>query len=230
MNFLAEYGISKRHILDAIYAFKQGEKVEPKNCSSTTYVLDETDQTLWDLKPIVVRASEISRASNPLLPRLVPSAFTTHDPRPAILELGFQVAVFDSRSSTRRLGLRGFDPSALQDSHVLFLPDGTESTNALASNAAGWEGAENPIQKTSLLKRYVRNSDFVIRILKEANGLCFCCKGNSFETPSGNRFLEVHHKHWLRDRGPDTLENMVALCPNCHRREHHGLVTERKYW
>jgi 5-methylcytosine-specific restriction enzyme A len=26
----------------------------------------------------------------------------------------------------------------------------------------------------------------------------------------------------LADDGPDIVENAVALCPNCHRRLHHG--------
>jgi 5-methylcytosine-specific restriction protein A len=34
--------------------------------------------------------------------------------------------------------------------------------------------------------------------------------------------LEVHHLHRLSDRGPDSPDNVIALCPNCHSRVHHG--------
>ena len=40
-----------------------------------------------------------------------------------------------------------------------------------------------------------------------------------FQTKSGP-YLECHHVHRLADGGPDHPENVVALCPNCHRRAH----------
>ncbi|WP_244103918.1 HNH endonuclease [Burkholderia ambifaria] len=30
-------------------------------------------------------------------------------------------------------------------------------------------------------------------------------------------YLDVHHKQRLADDGDDTIENAIALCPNCHR-------------
>ncbi|MBY8114030.1 HNH endonuclease [Vibrio fluvialis] len=39
---------------------------------------------------------------------------------------------------------------------------------------------------------------------------------------SGNPYLEVHHLIRLIDDGPDTPENCVAVCPNCHRELHYG--------
>lgn len=33
-------------------------------------------------------------------------------------------------------------------------------------------------------------------------------------------FLEVHHVKWLAKGGSDTVNNVVALCPNCHRKMH----------
>ncbi|MFM5358466.1 HNH endonuclease [Aeromonas veronii] len=38
----------------------------------------------------------------------------------------------------------------------------------------------------------------------------------------GTPYLEVHHKEKLADGGEDTLENTIALCPNCHRKFHFG--------
>ncbi|MFH1464630.1 MAG: HNH endonuclease signature motif containing protein [Pseudomonadota bacterium] len=33
----------------------------------------------------------------------------------------------------------------------------------------------------------------------------------------GHEVCEAHHMHWLSRGGPDTLENLVLLCPNHHR-------------
>ncbi|ESP88045.1 HNH endonuclease [Candidatus Halobonum tyrrellensis] len=32
----------------------------------------------------------------------------------------------------------------------------------------------------------------------------------------------MHHLHRRSDGGADDPDNVVALCPNCHRRVHHG--------
>ena len=36
----------------------------------------------------------------------------------------------------------------------------------------------------------------------------------------GTHYLEVHHIDQLAKGGADTVENAVALCPNCHRKMH----------
>ena len=32
--------------------------------------------------------------------------------------------------------------------------------------------------------------------------------------------METHHIEWLSKGGSDTIDNTVALCPNCHRKMH----------
>lgn len=69
-----------------------------------------------------------------------------------------------------------------------------------------------------------RNPAVVINVLRRANGLCEGC-GNAapFSRRSdGTPYLEVHHTITLANGGEDTVENAVALCPNCHRCKHHG--------
>jgi len=69
-----------------------------------------------------------------------------------------------------------------------------------------------------------RNANVIIVVLKRANGICERCKKNApFHRKSdGTPFLEVHHRTPLADGGEDTIENAVALCPNCHREAHYG--------
>lgn len=57
-----------------------------------------------------------------------------------------------------------------------------------------------------------------------AGASCEGCGGPApFVDQDGSPFLEVHHLTRLADDGPDTPENVAALCPNCHRRAHHGV-------
>ena len=54
-----------------------------------------------------------------------------------------------------------------------------------------------------------------------ANGICqLCSKPAPFTNMDGNPFLETHHIIWLSMGGPDAVNNIVALCPNCHRKMH----------
>lgn len=68
--------------------------------------------------------------------------------------------------------------------------------------------------------------DRIIRsyVLKRSKGNCEDCgHAAPFLTANGAPFLEVHHIRRLTDGGPDDPRFMIALCPNCHRRAHHGI-------
>lgn len=59
--------------------------------------------------------------------------------------------------------------------------------------------------------------------LRVADGVCGGCDEPApFETEDGDPYLEVHHITRRSDDGPDHPDNVIALCPNCHRRVHHG--------
>ncbi len=71
---------------------------------------------------------------------------------------------------------------------------------------------------------YNRNPDVVAEALCRADGTCEACGDPApFKRISdGTPFLEVHHIKGLAEGGEDTLENTLALCPNCHRKAHYG--------
>lgn len=81
-----------------------------------------------------------------------------------------------------------------------------------------------PPTVTVISKAFVRNPDVVAEVLARAEGICESCQAPApFERRSDHTpYLEVHHKIPLAVGGDDTVENAVALCPNCHRREHYG--------
>ncbi|MBP3810226.1 MAG: HNH endonuclease [Clostridiales bacterium] len=57
---------------------------------------------------------------------------------------------------------------------------------------------------------------------REANGICQLCGNEApFVTVDGKPYLESHHIVWLSGGGADTIENTVAVCPNCHRKLHY---------
>jgi 5-methylcytosine-specific restriction protein A len=67
----------------------------------------------------------------------------------------------------------------------------------------------------------IRSSDVSVFAKKRANGVCdLCRKPAPFNNPSGEPFLESHHIDWLSNDGKDGIDNVVALCPNCHRQMH----------
>jgi len=72
---------------------------------------------------------------------------------------------------------------------------------------------------------YKRNLDVIVTVLERANGICELCNQNApfLRSVDSTPYLEVHHKLPLSQGGEDTVENAVALCPNCHRRNHYGL-------
>lgn len=54
-----------------------------------------------------------------------------------------------------------------------------------------------------------------------ANGICQLCEQPApFKDKKGKPYLETHHIIWLSKGGDDTIENTVALGPNCHRKMH----------
>jgi 5-methylcytosine-specific restriction protein A len=83
---------------------------------------------------------------------------------------------------------------------------------------------KKPKTTLAIVCRFTRNPDVVAERLFLAEGHCEKCgkeapfKRKRDDTP----FLEVHHIVPLAEGGDDTVNNCIALCPNCHREEHFG--------
>lgn len=91
------------------------------------------------------------------------------------------------------------------------------------------QGASNPKSSEKTATVYERDPLVKAWVLDNARGVCECCGKNApFISANGEPFLEVHHVKRLADEGPDTVENAVALCPNCHREAHYCL--DREAW
>jgi predicted HNH restriction endonuclease len=69
-----------------------------------------------------------------------------------------------------------------------------------------------------------RNQYVIVEVLERAKGVCERCNKDApfLKDSDGSPYLEVHHIKPLAKEGEDTVENAIALCPNCHRKAHYG--------
>jgi hypothetical protein len=128
---------------------------------------------------------------------------------------------------------RAIRNAGFQIRKIEFAP--TSDRDELETRAAeilegGWitdqppEGNRDPERTTSNSPTYafIRDPEVVAWVRKQSNFHCELCgesapfKSEATKLP----YLEVHHVVPLADDGPDTHDNAVALCPNCHRRCH----------
>ena len=88
------------------------------------------------------------------------------------------------------------------------------------------ESNPEPKKKWQKVAVFIRNPYVVAEVLDRARGKCEaedCGKEAPFtRRTNGTPYLEVHHRKRLSDGGEDTVSNAIALCPNCHRKQHFG--------
>jgi len=186
--------LTRESINKAIRAYVKGERPFRFTEPRAWYVVDKSDR-IYPLKYIYAIATGKR-----------PSSFNTSSPIKELQELGFVLR----RIPKLPLDFETKVSASLSD------PQGRAARLAKAPRKPGQRLVQTVV--------YDRNPDVVAEVLVRAKGVCeMCGKAAPFlrrkdQTP----YLEVHHKDLLANDGDDTVENAVALCPNCHRREHHG--------
>lgn len=94
------------------------------------------------------------------------------------------------------------------------------TNDELKNKALESQSEKTSVRKTSS-QTYERNAFVTEYAKRRAKGVCQLCDNRApFNNKSGEAYLETHHIIWLSEGGPDTVENTVALCPNCHRKMH----------
>ena len=86
----------------------------------------------------------------------------------------------------------------------------------------GQFGAVEPMRTAYSGTFFVRDEQVRKRVIKRARGKCEFCGALGFMKPSGGYYVESHHIISLAKQGPDTLDNVIALCANHHREAHFG--------
>ncbi len=77
--------------------------------------------------------------------------------------------------------------------------------------------------KTRITNAIQTNRDEYIKKYTKvrAKGKCQLCGYDApFIDRKGNPYLESHHIVWISRGGEDSVDNTVALCPNCHKKMH----------
>ena len=75
--------------------------------------------------------------------------------------------------------------------------------------------------RETISQTYKRNPYIAEYAKRRANGVCQLCGISApFKNKLGEPYLETHHIEWLSKGGSDTIDNTVALCPNCHKKIH----------
>lgn len=70
-------------------------------------------------------------------------------------------------------------------------------------------------------KQFARNPYVAAYAKRRTKGICQLCSSPApFNNKANNPHLETHHIIWLSKGGEDSIQNTVALCPNCHRKMH----------
>lgn len=84
--------------------------------------------------------------------------------------------------------------------------------------------SKRPEEIKIVSKGYKRNSDVIAVVLERAKGICEVCGNEApfIRKSDGTPYLEIHHVTPLSENGEDTVENAIAVCPNCHRKSHFG--------
>jgi hypothetical protein len=82
--------------------------------------------------------------------------------------------------------------------------------------------ARSPERVLRMLSSYARDRQVRNRVIEAARGTCEYCGRKGFMTLSGRAYLEAHHILALSAAGPDTHNNVIALCAEDHRRAHYG--------
>ncbi|MCK4205275.1 HNH endonuclease [Brucella pituitosa] len=83
-----------------------------------------------------------------------------------------------------------------------------------AGSREGKPGARTIYERSRHVRDYV---------LARANGHCEGCGCEApFLRVNGLPYLEPHHIRRVSDGGPDDPAFVIALCPTCHRKVHHG--------
>ncbi len=85
-----------------------------------------------------------------------------------------------------------------------------------------FSNADPVARQESISTAFVRSPEVRQAVLNRAQGICECCGQPGFTTKTGAIYLETHHVVPLSENGPDKEWNVVAICPNDHRRAHYS--------
>jgi 5-methylcytosine-specific restriction protein A len=103
-------------------------------------------------------------------------------------------------------------------------PETVAGLGFLSSRTSAIDAAKDVAEKVKTAQERRKRSQTISKYVQErALGFCeICGYAAPFERTNGKPYLESHHITQLSDDGPDAPSDVVAACPTCHRKVHHG--------
>lgn len=97
-------------------------------------------------------------------------------------------------------------------------------SNVILKEKAKLEYSNGPKTIEIRTIQYYRSPYVVEYVKRKARGVCQDCKQLAPFNIKGSAepYLEIHHIVPLSKGGEDSIDNTIALCPNCHRKRHYG--------
>ena len=138
-----------------------------------------------------------------------------------LVDTPYQTDQPDEEGRVRKVWI--FPIAPIDDDEDLENPDPAKlvklSINELARKSQMVSGSHEP--KLAQTTIYHRDAYLKESVKKIADGKCQMCGADApFIDNYGEPYLEEHHVKRLADGGSDTIDNVVAICPNCHRKIH----------
>ncbi|CAH1203026.1 hypothetical protein PAECIP111891_02205 [Paenibacillus allorhizoplanae] len=108
----------------------------------------------------------------------------------------------------------------VQEKNALKEKNAAKLTNEQVLNRALNASRKAATRKT-VAKTFDRDPNVMEYAKRWASGICQLCeKSAPYFNKKNKPHLHTHHIKWLSKGGEDTIENTVALCPNCHDKMH----------
>ncbi|WP_227376263.1 HNH endonuclease [Haladaptatus halobius] len=120
----------------------------------------------------------------------------------------------DSDSETSGVDTPSLQPGSSEEPTDLASLRKQAERDATDSISSGKQRTTTEYDRSDAIRKYVK---------RRANGVCEGCSDPApFTSRTGKPYLQAHHIHEVAGGGPDSPETVIALCPNCHFRVHHG--------
>lgn len=161
------------------------------------------DEMPWSLDyDMMTGAYQVTRGSAPVL---APQVSTNAD---------------ESIASPREGQAGAFETALVVESVAPELPEITSSSYGIGVVDQFANEAAIKLPKEVLV--YERSPRIRQAALARSGGRCEWCLQPGFEMADGQVYLESHHIKPLAEDGTDSIDNVIALCPNDHRQAHYG--------
>lgn len=145
-----------------------------------------------------------------------------------ILNAGVKQQLREPNARASVVKLRELDPATWriiqysEETGAFTLRRGATAPQFIDQHDIGEELETAVIARAKSGEVFVRSQAVRSAVLARAQGRCEHCRTQGFLTPAGSIYLETHHIVPLSEGGADSTRNVIALCPNDHRRAHHS--------